>query len=694
MSRRGLGPGSQILFFSELHVVGQYIAMFSLRLALLSLSICVLNPVDIAASESVTLRYTISSNGQVAGHEVDTYLPDGHIQSAFEFNDRGRGPKVSVNYVLDSNGLPLHVDETGNDYLKAPVDEHFEVKDGIARWKSTAEKGEATAGSFYISNNGAAAETAFLVAALATANGPIHLFPGGEARLERLTDLTLEDHGQKMHVTDYAITGLAFEPQTIWLDDDLHLFAIPGNWFAFLREGWEKTNDQLYAIDVKMRDERYARLARDLAKHPAHPVAIEHVRVFDSEQAVTRDDQTVVVSGEHFAAVGPSSSVQVPADAERIDGSGKTLMPGMFDMHAHAQALDGILNVANGVTGVRDMGNDIDELQRLQDQWTKGTAIGPRVWKAGLIDGRGPFQAPTGLYADTAEEAKAAVNRYADLGYVQIKLYSSLKPALVPDIVSVAHSRGLRVSGHIPNGITASQFVIDGADEVQHINFIFLNFFAPLVKDTRTPERFTAVGANAAKLDLQSKPVNDFIQLLLNHHTTVDVTLATFEGMFTGRPGSASPDFVPVLKRLPAQVQRGAYSGGLPVTPENDQLYKDSYRAMLAMTKRMYDAGVPLLAGTDAIAGIMLHRELELEVQAGIPPAKSLQIATYNAARLLKQEKELGSIAEGKRADFLLVEGNPVEHISDIRRCRLVMKNGTLYNSGELYAAVGIQAAQ
>jgi imidazolonepropionase-like amidohydrolase len=674
-------------------LVGQYIAMFRLRLVLLSLLICAL-AVDVAASEPTTLRYTISSNGQVAGHEVDGYLSGGRIESTFEFNDRGRGPKISANYVLDSNGLPLRVDETGNDYLKAPVDEHFEVKDGVAHWKSTAEKGEAPAGSFYLSNNGAAAETAFLVAVLVKAHGPVHLFPAGEARLERLTDLTLEDHGQKMHVTDYAITGLAFEPQTIWLDDDFHLFAIPGNWFAFLREGWEKTNDQLYAIDVKMRDERYARLARDLAKHPAHAVAIEHVRLFDSEHDVMRDDQTVVVSGDHFAAVGPSSSVQVPRDAERIDGSGKTIVPGMFDMHAHAQALDGILNVASGVTGVRDMGNDIDELQRLQDQWTKGTAIGPRVWKAGFIDGHGPFQAPTGLYADTAEEAKAAVNRYADLGYVQIKLYSSLKPEFVPEIVSAAHARGLRVSGHIPNGITASQFVIDGADEIQHINFIFLNFFAPLVKDTRTPERFTAVGANAAKLDLQSKPVNDFIQLLVNHHTTVDVTLATFEGMFTGRAGSASPDFVPVLKRLPAQVQRGAYSGGLPVTAENDQLYKDSYRAMLAMTKRMYDAGVPILAGTDAIAGVMLHRELELEVQAGIPPAKSLQIVTYNAARLLKQEKELGSIAEGKRADFLLVEGNPVEHISYIRRCRLVMKGGTLYNSGELYAAVGIQPAE
>jgi Amidohydrolase family len=239
----------------------------------------------------------------------------------------------------------------------------------------------------------------------------------------------------------------------------------------------------------------------------------------------------------------------------------------------------------------------------------------------------------------------------------------------------------------------ASQFVEAGADEIQHINFIFLNFLAAQVKDTRTPERFTAVGANAAKLDLQSKPVNDFIQLLLDHHTTVDVTVGTFEGMFTARPGQVSPDLAPVLKRLPAQVQRGAYSGGLPVTTENDQLYKDSYRAMLAMTKRMYDAGVPILAGTDSTPGIMLHRELELEVQAGIPPAKSLQIATWSAARLLKQENDLGSIAPGKRADFLLVEGNPAERISDVRRCRIVMKDGMLYNSGDLYEAVGIQPA-
>jgi len=226
---------------------------------------------------------------------------------------------------------------------------------------------------------------------------------------------------------------------------------------------------------------------------------------------------------------------------------------------------------------------------------------------------------------------------------------------------------------------------------VQHINFIFLNFLASQVKDTRGPERFTAVGANAAKLDLQSKQVNDFIELLQRHHTTVDVTLATFEGMFTGRPGKVSSDYAPVIDRLPAQVLRGAYTGGLPVTEQNDQLYKDSYAAMLRMTKRMYDAGIPILAGTDATAGIMLHRELELEVKAGISPARALQIATINAARLLKQENELGSIAPGKLADFVLVEGNPAEKISDIRRCRMVAKNGVLYKSADVYRAISIK---
>jgi imidazolonepropionase-like amidohydrolase len=188
--------------------------------------------------------------------------------------------------------------------------------------------------------------------------------------------------------------------------------------------------------------------------------------------------------------------------------------------------------------------------------------------------------------------------------------------------------------------------------------------------------------------------VNDFIDLLLQHHTTVDVTLGAFEGMFLGRPKQASPDYAQILDRLPAQIQRGAFTGGLAVTAANDQTYRDSYAQMLKMTKRLYDAGVPILAGTDGTAGIMLHRESELEVQAGIPPLKALQIATLAAATVLKQQDQLGSIEPGKLADLVLVEGDPGTNIGDIRRCRMVFKNGAVFDSARLYGAAGILPAK
>jgi imidazolonepropionase-like amidohydrolase len=669
--------------------------MFKLRLCLLWLFVAAALPSWALPASSLTLRYSIVSNGTTVGSEVDTYTAGGNVDSAYEFNDRGRGPKITAHYVLAPDSMPLLANITGVDYLKAPVDERFSVDNGLSHWKSSAEDGHATAAGFYVSINGPSAEIAFLVQALSKAKDKsVRLFPAGEARLQRLQDAAIESHGQRLHVTEYAITGLSFTPVTVWVDDEGHFFGTPGKWGACLREGWEDTNQKLYDLQLKAEGAWLERLAHDLAQHPTQAIAIEHVRLFDSERAAVLEDQTVVVEGDRVASVGAAASAAVPANAQHIDGHGKTLLPGLFDMHVHVQALDGMLHIASGVTSARDMGNDIDEIHRVQGQWDSGTAIGPHLWKAGFIDGPGPYQAPTGLYAQTLEEAQEDVNRYADLGYVQIKLYSSLKPELVPGIVKAAHARGLRVSGHVPNGMIASQFVEDGADELQHINFIFLNFLADKVKDTRTPERFTAVGENAAKLDLQSQPVNDFIQLLLQHHITVDVTMATFEGMFTGRPGQVSPDFEPVLDRLPAQVQRAAYTGGLPVDLSNDQLYKDSYKAMLRMTKRMYDAGVPILAGTDATPGIMLHRELELEVEAGIPPAKALQIATLNAAKLLKQDGERGSIAAGKKADLLLVEGDPSENISDIRRCRTVMKDGVVFDSAAVYQAVGIKAAK
>jgi len=408
-----------------------------------------------------------------------------------------------------------------------------------------------------------------------------------------------------------------------------------------------------------------------------------------AESAQMLPNRTVVITGNHITAVGADGQVPLPKNAETVDAQGKTLMPGLWDMHVHVQPGDGLLHMVCGVTSVRDLANDTDALLQMRRRFDEGAEIGPRVVMAGFIDGRGPFQGPTKVFADTEEEAKTAIDNYAKLGYVQIKVYSSLKPELLPKIVEMAHAHGMRVSGHVPSGMNAEQFVRDGVDEIQHMNFIFLDFM-PQVKDTRTPARFTEVAAHGAEIDPESEQVQAFIQLLKEHKIVVDPTLSIFEGMFDDRPGKMSPGYAPVADNMPAQVRRGFLYGGLEVPAGQDQRFQDSFQRMLDMAKAFYDAGVPIVAGTDSLAGYSLHRELELYEKAGIPAAKVLQLGTLGAARVVKRDGELGSIAPGKLADVILVDGNPATHIGDIRRVKIVIKDGVVFQVADLDRALGV----
>jgi imidazolonepropionase-like amidohydrolase len=310
-----------------------------------------------------------------------------------------------------------------------------------------------------------------------------------------------------------------------------------------------------------------------------------------------------------------------------------------------------------------------------------------------MIDGPGPYEGPVKVLAATPEEARKQVDRYADLGYVQIKIYSSVKPELVPVIAEEAHKRGLRVSGHVPSGMTATKFVEDGADEIQHMNFIFLNFM-PDVMETRTPARFTEPGKRAGSVDLTSEQVNQFIALLKQHHTVLDPTMATWEGMYTNRPGQIARVDAVMFDRLPLQAQRGAKSGGgLPIPDEaTDQTYRKSYANFEHMLKKLYDGGVQIVAGTDEGSGYALDRELEIYVQSGLPAPDVLSMATYQAAKLMKRDNDLGSVAAGKLADLILVDGDPAKQISDIRKVDVVVKGGAMYKPSELYPAIGIKA--
>jgi imidazolonepropionase-like amidohydrolase len=646
----------------------------------------------VSGNASVT-KYTIILAGSKAGFETSSQASDGSLQLYYEFNDRGRGPKVNERIVLDKNGIPNEVGNSGVDYLKAPVSETFSLKEGRASWRNRAEQGERqTASAFYVSLSGVPEEGAILARALLAAGGRLPLLPAGEASIEKRGDLKIEANGQSRTVVQYAIMGLDFVPDPIWLDQDGKFFAfVSGGFFAVIPEGWESAVETLAKAQDDIDNGRAANLAKTLAHKPSGPLVFVHANLFDADTATVQRNRTVVLSGERITAVGEDGKVSLPQGAEVVDTAGKMLLPGLWDMHVHLGPNDGLLLMASGVTSVRDLGNDSDRLLPMRDRFDAGTEIGPRVLLATLIDGRGPYAGPTKVYADSEQEAREDIDKYAKLGYVQVKIYSSIKPELVPKIAEMAHSHGMRVSGHVPAFMTAQQFVEDGADEIQHMNFIFLNFMFDKVKDTRTPARFTEVAAHGAEIDPNSDQVKAFIKLLQAHKTVLDPTLNVFEAMFTDRPGKVSALYSAVADRMPAQIRRGFFYGGLAIPEGMDQRYQDSFRQMLKMTKAFYDSGIPIVAGTDALAGFTLPRELELYGEAGIPSAKVLQLATIGAASVMKRDQDLGTIATGKLADMILVDGDPTVHVGDVRRVRTVVKGGVVYQTADLCRAIGVK---
>ena len=645
-----------------------------------------------------TTRYVILTASRQSGVVNAWTERDGTRGFYMEFNDRGRGPALTQRVEVGSDCYPRVGEIDGHDYYKAPVSERFVVEQSgatsRARWHNSAEStAVALEGpAYYYPLNDAS--VGILESLLLTS--PAHrvrLLPQGEAQNEKIRDTTVRSGAATKKVALYATNGFGFSPNTWWADDKGEFFAAGGSWFMTIRQGFESAVPALLKVQAAYDSARGADLARKIIKVPARPTAFTNANLFDAESGKIRPRTTVIVTGNRITAVGATGTVTVPRDADVIDVGGKTLMPGLWDMHVHTSDDDGLQDLAAGVTTVRDLANDVDETLIRKRRWESGELIGPRMLLAGFMDGPGPFAGPTKVLVSNPDSARAWVNRYADLGYVQIKVYSSLDTALVPVVVAEAHKRGLRVSGHVPNGMTAEEFVRAGADEIQHVNFLFLNFWRDSVKDTRTPERFTAPAQRAALLDLRSERVQAFIRLLHDRHIVIDPTVVTFESMLVGRPGKMDPGAAEIADRMPPLVRRSFVGGGLPVPDSLDQRYRDSFAAFGKMVKAMYDGGVTIVAGTDGFSGFALHRELELYAAAGIPAPEVLRIATINAARVMHRDNELGSIATGKLADLIIVDGHPEQRIADIRRVTFVMKDGKIYDPAAMYSAAGVRPA-
>jgi len=649
-------------------------------------------PPDIPKNATIWLQITDKTP---SGQDAVWTTPDGTVYEFYQFNDRGRGPKTYSTYRLDRRGIVRFEETKGVDYMKNPVNEAFSMNDGAATWKNQAEDGhqDNSEGRYFVDLDGGPTSFFLLVKALLMNGNKLSLIPGGDASLRELKTVPVEADGKKVSVTLYAVDGLSFTPTYVWLDNQHNFLASVYGWSGLVREGYQSSIGQLYKVQEQVQSERAAELAKQLIHHPKGDLVFQNVTLFDSVNAKRVPSQRVTVRGERIVSVEVEQGQATTANAEVIDGSGKTLLPGLWDMHQHFFPDLAMFDIAAGITTGRDLGNSIDELGKLKKHIEQGEQIGPRIILAGFIDGPGPFEGPIKVLAATPEEARERVDHYAELGYVQIKIYSSVKPELVPVIIDEAHKRGLRVSGHVPSGMIAEQFVRDGADEIQHMNFIMLNFM-PDVRETRTPARFTEPGKRAASLDLNSPPVTQFIALLKQHHTVVDPTMAIWEETYTDRPGKIPMMDAYMFDRLPLQIQRSAKTASLslPVADAaTDQLYRASYANFVRMVKKLYDDGITVVAGTDVGSGYALHRELEIYNQAGIAAPEVLRMATLTAAQVMKRDHELGSIAPGKLADMILVEGDPSTNISDIRKIDTVTKGGAVMYPKELYPAMGIR---
>lgn len=650
------------------------------------------------AAEQVE-RSDVLTMGAKAGFQEARYADDGSVRVHYEFNDRGRGPKLDAEYKIATDATVSAINSNGNDYFKGPVAETLQRDGNRFTWKNSSESEtrEAAGAAFYLTLDSTPELYVLLSRALLAAPGQkLAILPAGEARIEKLTELRVKGKPGAKKVVLYAVHGLDLTPSFIWLDDQQRFFASYSSWSSLVREGYAdalptlaKTQD---AQETRQARQRAAALTERLTK----PLLIRNVRAFDPASGEITEDAAVLVDQGRIVASGRAADVTAPAGAETLDGGGKFLMPGLWDMHAHffGQA-DGVLDIAGGVTTVRDLANNPPVLAERIKAIEAGQDIGPRIIKAGIIDGPGPFAGPTKALADNEADAQRIVDDYAASGHEQIKIYSSIKPELMPKIAQMAHAKGLRVSGHVPAHMTARQFVENGADEIQHINMLMLNFLFDKVQDTRTPARFTAIGEYGAGIDLGTPAVRDFVALLKQRDIAIDPTVSTFEDMFLGRPGLPGPGFAAIMTRLPLTWQRNIRSGagGLPIKPGQESAYRDGFQRMIDFVGLLHRSGVRIVAGTDGSGGLQLPRELELYVAAGIPPKEALRTATYAAAAVTKRDKEYGRIAPGYVADLILIDGDPTMNMADIRKVRTVIRGDRRYDSAKLFSAIGIAPA-
>jgi len=649
-------------------------------------------PAQAAPAETVTSVYDWHARGVPAGETTIERAGDGRVTTEAFVHWNNREYRLQSELQLDANGMITSQRITGVSPFGATVDESFSYADGEANWRTVGESGSAqrARAAFYVPTEwGAVGSMEALVRAAAKQmDGELPLFPAGTARVEKLTETIVAMPEGETTLSLYAISGIDFSPAFAWFDDRMTLAALDFGRMGMLPKGWDPgTLEVLAEIQGEQNALRAERLSAELAHRVDRPVLFENVDVVDVEAGELLAGHHVLVQGEKIVEV--SARPIDTGDALVIDGTGKTLMPGLWDMHGHFSLDDGLINIAGGVTSVRDLGSTHERMVELKEKFDSGAVIGPTTYAAAMIDGLSQYTSRNP--AKDLDTALEMIDRFAAQGYIQIKLYSSITPSWVPAIRERTQQHGMRLSGHVPAFMSAEQAVRAGFDEIQHINMVFLNFLAGDREDTRQQIRFNLYGSEGGNLDLNSPVVEEFIALLQENGTVIDPTAAIFDSMMTHVPGQPDPMYAAVTDHLPLAVRRSLYNPSFEIGEERIEDWANTAVRQAEMIRKLHEAGIQLVPGSDGMPAFTMHRELELYTQAGISHADVLKIATLDSARVIGVAEQTGSIEVGKTADLVLLDGNPLKNINAIRRGVLVMKEGVLYRPDELYQAVGVE---
>jgi imidazolonepropionase-like amidohydrolase len=380
-------------------------------------------------------------------------------------------------------------------------------------------------------------------------------------------------------------------------------------------------------------------------------LALTHVTVIDCTGTPAQPNSTVVVAQGHIAAVGPSDAIKIPAGTRVVDASGKFLIPGLWDMHGHlTDATEDAfpLLIMNGVTGVRDMGGDLAQLDRWRSEINNGTRVGPHIIRAGpFVDG--PKEGVTNrLTVRTPDEARQAVRDLKAKGVDFIKVHNALPPDAFFALMDEARKEHIPVAVHLPKGVSSAEASDAGVASLEHI-------------ETINESALWRKGATAKTVE-----------------QAVDENLGPAGQELFQRFARNGTWYVPTLV---------AYERGFVLWSNDPEALKprmDVQAKQITLVGMMHKAGVKMMAGSDfsdwaIVPGVDLHNELALLVEAGFTPLEALQAATLNPAKFLGKTDTYGTIQVGRAADLVLLDMNPLEDISHTRKIRAVTLRGKFY---------------